>query len=581
MKNTINKIVCLLLAIFLNGCGGGGGNGSSSSSGSDPGPTPTPSPSPWSISLYDVQSAISRNQDASWTPAANSITTAYDQNQVLILCGLSDEKDPAGTSNRFIPEGKQLPAAFSWKNKDRVNWMTGVQNQGLYGTCVAFASCAALEVLIKYAVNNPFLTTDLSESYLWNKGTNAKIFPSNVTSCLKRLSSGGWSLVSAAEYLKNYGTVNERDCPYSTITSFVEPPTGSTFFSISSYSYVEGKNAIKEALLSGPIVSGMTVYYDFFYYTSGIYRHVTGDFAGNHAIIIIGWDDGESCWICKNSWGISWGEVGYFRVNYDQIYDWGYLYSYGSPQPTPSPTPATPTPTPSPTPTPTATTRPTPTPSQTPTPTPTATPTPTPSTTPTPTPTATPTPTPSPTPTPGAVPALSSIAPTIVLPGSTVILTGSGFGTSQGSGGVSFNGAPATGYVWSATYIVCKVPDSATTGNVTVTASGGTSSGLPYTIYATGISGRLLAGSGVALTVLGTLTAISGGPGGASPGYSHPLDGTFAIPTLPGVYAIFNISAPGYVQASAQGSAPASGVVETEPDWQMVPMGGQPPLFGI
>jgi len=162
-----------------------------------------------------------------------------------------------------------------------------------------------------------------------------------------------------------------------------------------------------------------------------------------------------------------------------------------------------------------------------------------------------------------------------------MILTGSGFGTTQGSGSVSFNGRPATDYIWSETQIVCKVPNSAATGNVTVTVSGGSSSGLPYTIYATGISGRLLAGPGVALTVLGTLTAISGGPGGASPGYSHPLDGTFAIPTLPGVYVILNISAAGYVPASAQGSAPDSGVVETEPDWQMVPAGGQPPLFGL
>ncbi|MFH0800982.1 MAG: C1 family peptidase [bacterium] len=550
MKNYFFKslLVTAFLSLFLSGCGGGSSSG--------PGETPAPQ-SAWKTSLSDVESAISQNPDAKWTPVANSITSSYTQNQARILCGLSELRGTKGSSNRFIAKGKDLPASFSWRNKDGVNWMTGVKNQELYGTCVTFASCAALEVLIKYASSNPYLAIDLSESYLWNKGTNGKSFFSWRLADLhgrKNPSPGGWSLLQAAEYLRITGTVSEQNCPYSTIASFVEPPPGSTLYTIGSYTYIEGKNDIKEALLSGPIVGGMAVYYDFFYYNYGIYQHVTGDLAGNHAILIIGWDDAESCWICKNSWGDSWGEIGYFRVGYDQIFNWGYLYSYGSPQPTPTPAPTS-------------------------TPVPTATPSPTP--TPTPTPSATPTPTPSPTPTPGTAPILNSLAPTVVLRGSTVILTGSDFGTAQGTSTVSFNGVSATDYVWSDTQIICKVPDSATSGNVAVMTSGGTSSGQAYTIYATGISGRLLASSGTPLSGLGTFMVITGGPGGASPSYSHPLDGTFAVPTIPDTYVIFTISADAHADATAQGIGSASGTVKAEPDWQMVPLGGQPPIITI
>ena len=37
----------------------------------------------------------------------------------------------------------------------------------------------------------------------------------------------------------------------------------------------------------------------------------------NHAVVIVGWDDNKidsGSWICKNSYGSTWGEAGYFWV---------------------------------------------------------------------------------------------------------------------------------------------------------------------------------------------------------------------------------------------------------------------------
>ena len=68
----------------------------------------------------------------------------------------------------------------------------------------------------------------------------------------------------------------------------------------------------------GPVVGGMAVYSDFFSYSGGVYRHVSGSLAGYHAISVVGYDDTEQCWICKNSWGPGWGDSGWFKIGYGE-----------------------------------------------------------------------------------------------------------------------------------------------------------------------------------------------------------------------------------------------------------------------
>jgi hypothetical protein len=76
----------------------------------------------------------------------------------------------------------------------------------------------------------------------------------------------------------------------------------------------------------GPIMAGYEVFRDFMQpgpsnpsWATGIYRY-DGVSAkdGGHAITIVGWgtdpDSGETFWIIRNSWGVAWGEAGYFRM---------------------------------------------------------------------------------------------------------------------------------------------------------------------------------------------------------------------------------------------------------------------------
>ena len=68
----------------------------------------------------------------------------------------------------------------------------------------------------------------------------------------------------------------------------------------------------------GPMIGCLDVYRDFMSYSNGIYSHVAGELLGGHCIEIIGYDDKEGCWICKNSWNVGWGESGFFKIAYGE-----------------------------------------------------------------------------------------------------------------------------------------------------------------------------------------------------------------------------------------------------------------------
>lgn len=69
----------------------------------------------------------------------------------------------------------------------------------------------------------------------------------------------------------------------------------------------------------GPVTTGMTVYPDFYTFNpkTDIYEwDGYGESIGGHAIEIVGWGEknNKKYWIIRNSWGINWGDNGYFYI---------------------------------------------------------------------------------------------------------------------------------------------------------------------------------------------------------------------------------------------------------------------------
>src|SRR5208282_5550386 len=107
-----------------------------------------------------------------------------------------------------------------------------------------------------------------------------------------------------------------------------------------------------------------------------------------------------------------------------------------------------------------------------------------------------------------SAPSISALTPTGGPAGASVTITGSGFGATQGSSTVTFNGVAATPSGWSATSITAPVPAAATTGYVLVTVGGLSSYGV---IFAVATSNLTLTGSLNTARMFQTMTVLDNG----------------------------------------------------------------------
>jgi len=125
-------------------------------------------------------------------------------------------------------------------------------------------------------------------------------------------------------------------------------------------------------------------------------------------------------------------------------------------------------------------------------------------------------------------PSITTLNPTSGLVGTSVTISGTNFGGSQGTSTVKFNGTTATPTSWSAASIVVPVPTGATTGNVVVTVGGVSSNGLSFTLLVPPSITSLAPNSGT----VGTSVTIAGANFGTSQGTSTvTFNGTAATPT--------------------------------------------------
>ncbi|HVP36732.1 MAG TPA: C1 family peptidase [Terriglobales bacterium] len=202
--------------------------------------------------------------------------------------------------------GIEFPPVFDWRDSSIV---TPVKNQGSCGSCWAFAATGAFEAAIK---KHDGIEYDLSEQQV----VSCNVYVEN--GC-----DGGWA-ETAYELFQRHGAILESAMPYQ--ASGTVPCTQDLYpvvAKLKSWQYVDNDvNAIKAAILIGPVYSGFSVYHDFDSYSSGCYQHTSGYYRGEHAIVIVGWDDnacgtGQGAWICKNSWGANWGGLhGYFYIKW-------------------------------------------------------------------------------------------------------------------------------------------------------------------------------------------------------------------------------------------------------------------------
>lgn len=204
-----------------------------------------------------------------------------------------------------LPEPPLLStqAIFDWRDFGGV---TPVKDQGGCGSCWDFAATGAFE-----------------SAYLIATGIIPDFSEQQVLSCNSGGSScqGGW-MADAYHLFIGYGAIAEANMPYRADDQV--PCTQENYLPVANQlmylNIPNNVNAIKNALMCGPLSTTFTVYDDFFGYGGGCYEHADTD-PLNHAVIIVGWNDnlcdGQGAWIVKNSWGTGWGMNGYFYMKYN------------------------------------------------------------------------------------------------------------------------------------------------------------------------------------------------------------------------------------------------------------------------
>ncbi len=221
--------------------------------------------------------------------------------------------------------------------------ITASKQQGVSGNCWAFSVMSMLESDAVLKGIDDIETADYSEAHFsWFTSRSLTDNSADPTYGDGRLDdspyvTGGNWIIAAGSLARWMGAAEEADYPFnyrdlSAMGNYDESSrydTGSGVIIDSAQSLLgmdDAKSWIKE---HGSAT--LSFYFDEEYYNSSTFSYYyDGTETLNHEITVIGWDDnfsrynfnssampsGDGAWLCKNSWGLNWGDDGLFWISY-------------------------------------------------------------------------------------------------------------------------------------------------------------------------------------------------------------------------------------------------------------------------
>ena len=196
-----------------------------------------------------------------------------------------------------------------------------VYDQGQLGSCTANAIGGAIEFdQMKQGLAQIFVPSRLFIYY------NERAIEGTISS------DSGAMMRDGIKTVANQGACPEPMWPYIISKFKIRPTTacyteGAKHTAVTYQRLVQTLTQMQGRLASGyPFVFGFTVYESF--ETMAVAR--TGHapmpssregVVGGHAVCAVGYDDGQRWFICRNSWGTSWGMRGYFTIPYSYLID--------------------------------------------------------------------------------------------------------------------------------------------------------------------------------------------------------------------------------------------------------------------
>lgn len=208
----------------------------------------------------------------------------------------------------------KLPASVDLRPK-----CSKVEDQGKLGSCTANALAGALEFL---EIKNKVAFKDFSRLFIYY---NERVIEHSIKS------DSGAMLRDGIKTLAKQGVCCEKSWPY-VISKFASKPGAACYkeamdCQITSYHRILTLDEMRACLAEGfPVVFGFAVYESFESQQvakTGIVNMPQSSerCLGGHAVLAVGYNDGQKRLIVRNSWGPKWGMKGYFTLPYGYVTD--------------------------------------------------------------------------------------------------------------------------------------------------------------------------------------------------------------------------------------------------------------------
>lgn len=235
-------------------------------------------------------------------------------------------------SRSTLSLGFQVQKAAA-KQADLRSEMSPVYNQGYFGSCTAFAMIKGLKEFMqlkgirarKGDVEKEFVP--LSPAFLW--------FNERAYTGEQHLDTGA-SMFLGMNMLTNYGAPPEASYPYPTPSQQKDPWFRQYFLPATPSAQVYQEAAanrggtlrqvtklseVKASLNDGyPVTFGFLVFDSIDKAEKGGMLPIPNlqeeECLGGHATVAVGYDDARQVLILRNSWGMDWGDEGYFYMPY-------------------------------------------------------------------------------------------------------------------------------------------------------------------------------------------------------------------------------------------------------------------------
>lgn len=286
------------------------------------------------LKLDDVQKAIS-TAGVDWS-AGETVLSRLDPEQRQRRLGydppddgrepsLADRAARAGVKKGLVRTGADNLGWYDPRVVDGGVYVSPIKDQGDCKACVAFGTAATVEATLHRSLGIASPQLDLSEAQMFFcYGTGGFPIHNTDVHCDK-----GWTVEPLLDAITSSGVVPEACFPYLPFNQCCEGPgctdgicadANAQSIAIGGFVGIDDENRKRDWIATrGPLITCLTVFEDFYFYTGGIYEHVAGvELQGGHCVSCIGFNDAEGYWICQNSEGTDWGERGFFRIAYGE-----------------------------------------------------------------------------------------------------------------------------------------------------------------------------------------------------------------------------------------------------------------------